>query len=69
LYVSVYKCKWTPDFEIRFNAITGAGKVKTKPKVKVTKEQSKYDGTARPFVHLETRAPFALGWYAVDART
>jgi hypothetical protein len=69
LYVSVYKCKWTPKYEIKFDPVSGAATVVTSKKVKVSSEQSKFDGTGRPFSHLETRAPLALSWYAVDART
>lgn len=69
LYVTVYKCKWTPDFEVRFDRATGAGRITKPAKIKVTKEKSKLNGTARPFVGLETRSPIALHWYAVDART
>jgi hypothetical protein len=70
LYVSVYKCTWTPDFLIDFHPGTGVGTVKTAPKIKVTKEKSASNGRATPVdgLGLETRSPFALAWYAVDAR-
>ena len=70
LYVSVYKCTWVPDFAISFNA-AGAGNITTAPRIDITKVPSAANGRAVPVdgFGLETRAPFALAWYAVDART
>jgi hypothetical protein len=71
LYVSVYRCTWTPDFEIVFDPATGAGNITTAPKIPVTKNQSAANGRAVPVegFALETRGPCALDWYAVDARS
>lgn len=71
LYASVYKCTWTPDFEIKFHPTTGVGTITIATKVAVTKEKSAANGRAVPVdgFDLETRAPRALPWYAVDART
>ena len=71
LYASVYRCTWTPDFEIQFHPTTGAGTVTIAPKITVTTQQSAPDGRAAAVdgLGLETRSPFALAWYAVDART
>jgi len=71
LYVSVYTCTWTPDFEINFHATTGVGTIATPAKITVTKANSAPNGRAAPVdgLGLETRSPFALAWYAVDART
>jgi len=71
LYVSVYKCTWTPDFEINFHATTGVGTIATAAKITVTKDKSAPNGRAVAVdgFGLETRSPFALAWYAVDART
>jgi hypothetical protein len=71
LYVSVYKCTWTPDFEIKFHPATGVGTITIAPKIAVTKEKSAANGRAVAVdgFALETRSPFALAWYAVDART
>jgi hypothetical protein len=71
LYVSVYKCTWVPDFAIKFHPTTGVGTITTARKITVTKAKSASNGRAVPVdgFDLETRAPFALGWYAVDART
>jgi hypothetical protein len=71
LYVSVYTCTWTPDFEIEFDPATGAGNITRAAGIGVSKNQSRSDGRAQPVdgSGLETRSPFALAWYAVDART
>jgi hypothetical protein len=79
LYVSVYKCTWTPDFAIQFDPVTGVGNITTAKKITVTKEKSVGGGWLDLFSSaravpvdgfgLETRSPFALAWYAVDART
>jgi hypothetical protein len=71
LYVSVYKCTWTPDFAIVFDPATGAGTITTEKKITVTKDKSDPSGRAVAVdgVGLETRSPIALNWYAVDART
>ena len=71
LYDSVYKCTWTPDFEINFHATTGVGTIATAAKITVTKDKSAPNGrtVAVDGFGLETRSPFALAWYAVDART
>jgi hypothetical protein len=79
LYVSVYKCTWTPDFEIQFDPVTGVGNITIAKAISVTKEKSTGGGffafltTGRAVpvdgFGLETRSPFALAWYAVDART
>ena len=70
LYSSVYRCTWDPDFAIRFHPVTGVGTITTAPKIKVTKQKSAGNGHAVPVdgFGLETRVPFALAWYAVDAR-
>ena len=70
LYVSVYNCTWTPDFEIQFHAGTGVGSITTAKKIDVTKEKSAGNGRAVALdgFGLETRSPTALAWYAVDAR-
>jgi hypothetical protein len=71
LYSSVYKCTWTPDFEIEFHPVTGAGRITIAKKVKVKKEKSAPNGRALAVdgFGLETRSPRAIPWYAVDART
>ncbi len=70
LYSSVYKCTWVPDFAISFNA-AGAGNITTAPRIDITKAPSAANGRAVPVdgFGLEARFPFALAWYAVDART
>jgi phage baseplate assembly protein gpV len=71
LYSSVYKCTWKPDFEIKFHPVTGAGTITIAKKIDVTKKNSAPNGCAVAVegFDLETRHPYALGWYAVDART
>ena len=71
LYVSVYKCTWTPDFEIKFHPGTGAGSITTAATIPVTKDKSAPHGRAVAVdgFGLETRGPCALDWYGVDART
>jgi hypothetical protein len=71
VYVSVYRCTWTPDFEIGFHPVTGVGSITTAAQVTVTKDKSAPNGRAVAVdgLGLETRSPFALAWYAVDART
>ena len=71
LYVSVYRCMWTPDFEIKFHPTTGVGAITIAKKITVKKEKSAPSGRAVAVdaFGLETRSPYALAWYAVDART
>ena len=69
LYSAVYSNTWTPEYEVTFDAVTGASTVVTVPKVPITSVQTRPDGHAGPLLNMETRAPVALAWYAVDART
>jgi hypothetical protein len=69
LYAAVYSNTWTPEYEITFDATTGASTLVTAPRVAVTSAQTRPDGHAGPLEDMETRAPTALSWYAVDART